>query len=92
MKELRTFFKTVGVLLHLITVHPKLIFLGALEKALKVPEDRSYQIQYFTKIFANPLALTLHACKDFCELNDLSSLIDKPTCYKNFGKPTYALT
>ena len=25
---------------------------------------------------------------DFCELNDLSSLIDKPTCYKNFGKPT----
>ena len=25
---------------------------------------------------------------DFCELNDLSSLIDKPTCYKNFDKPT----
>ena len=25
---------------------------------------------------------------DFCELNDLSSLIDKPTCYKNFNKPT----
>ena len=22
------------------------------------------------------------------EMNDLSSLIDKPTCYKNFGKPT----
>ena len=25
--------------------------------------------------------------KDFCELNDLSNLIDKPTCYKNFDKP-----
>ena len=25
---------------------------------------------------------------DFCELNDLSSLIEKPTCYKNFDKPT----
>ena len=25
---------------------------------------------------------------NFCELNDLSSLIDKPTCYKNFDKPT----
>ena len=24
---------------------------------------------------------------NFCELNDLSSLIDKPTCYKNFDKP-----
>ena len=26
---------------------------------------------------------------DFCELNDLSSLIDKPTCYKNFDKPAW---
>ena len=25
---------------------------------------------------------------DFCELNDLSSLIDKSTCYKNFDTPT----
>ena len=25
---------------------------------------------------------------DFCELNDLSSLIDKPTCNTNFDKPT----
>ena len=25
---------------------------------------------------------------DFCKLNDLSSLIDKSTCYKNFDKPT----
>ena len=25
---------------------------------------------------------------DFCELNDLVSLIDKPTCYKNFDKST----
>ena len=24
---------------------------------------------------------------DFCELNDILSLIDKPTCYKNFDKP-----
>ena len=24
---------------------------------------------------------------EFCELNDFSSLIDKPTCYKNFDKP-----
>ena len=23
---------------------------------------------------------------NFCELNELSSLIDKPTCYKNFDK------
>ena len=23
---------------------------------------------------------------DFCELNDLSSLNDKTTCYQNFGK------
>ena len=61
MKELRTFFKTVGEQLHLITVHPKLIFWGVLEKALKVQEDRSYQIQYFAKIFGNPLALTLHS-------------------------------
>ena len=25
---------------------------------------------------------------DLCELNDLSNLIDKPVCYKNFDKPT----
>ena len=25
---------------------------------------------------------------DFSEMNNLSSLIDKPTCYKRFGKPT----
>ena len=25
---------------------------------------------------------------DFSEMNDLSSLTDKPTCYKNFDKPT----
>ena len=25
---------------------------------------------------------------DFCKLNDLSSLVDKPTFYKNFDKPT----
>ena len=55
---LRTFFKTVGELLHILTVHPKLIFWAAIKKTLMVPEDRSYQTQYFTEIF--PLALTLH--------------------------------
>ena len=55
---LRTFFKTVGEPLHL-TVHPKSIFRGALKKVLMAPVQRSYQIQYFTKIFPSPLALTL---------------------------------
>ena len=40
---LRTFFKSVGGPLDLLTVHPKLSFRGAQEKALMVPEDRSYQ-------------------------------------------------
>ena len=57
---LRTFFKTIGEPLDLLTVHPKLIFRGALKKALMVPEDRSYQTQYFAKIFPSPLASTLH--------------------------------
>ena len=26
---------------------------------------------------------------NFCELDDLSSLIEKPTCYKNFDKPKW---
>ena len=56
---LRTFFKTVGEPLHLLTVHPKLIFWSTLKKALMVPEDRSYQTQYFAKILLSPLALTL---------------------------------
>ena len=56
---LRTFFKTVGEPLHLLTVHPKLIFRGALDKALMVPEDRPYQTQYFAKILPSPLALML---------------------------------
>ena len=38
-----TFFKTVGELLHLLTVHPNLILRAALKKALMVSEDRSYQ-------------------------------------------------
>ena len=54
------FFKTVGKLLHLLTVHPKLVFLGALKKALIVPEDGSYQTQYFAKLCSSPLNLTLH--------------------------------
>ena len=29
-----------------------------------------------------------NAMKSFCSLNDLTSLIDQPTCYKNPGKPT----
>ena len=56
---LRTFFKTVGEPLHLFKVHPKLIFRGGLKKALMVPENRSYQTQYFAKIFPSPLALML---------------------------------
>ena len=48
-----------GEPLHLLTVQPKLIFRGALKKALMVPEDRSHQTQYFAKILPSPLALTL---------------------------------
>ena len=29
-----------------------------------------------------------NAMKSFCSLNDLTSLIDQPTCYKNPDKPT----
>ena len=57
---LRTLFKRIGEPLFLLTVHHKLIFRGALKKALMVPEDRSYQTQYFAKIFPSPLASTLH--------------------------------
>ena len=56
----RIFFKTVGELLHLLTVHLELIFRGALKKVPMVPQVRFYNTQYFTKIFPNPLALTLH--------------------------------
>ena len=35
------------------------------------------------------LPWTINLCENFCELNDLSSLIDKTTCYKNFDKPTF---
>ena len=34
--------------------------MGALKKTLKIREDRSYQTQYFAKIFSSPLALMLH--------------------------------
>ena len=57
---LRTFFKTVREILHLLTVYPKSIFRGALKKAFMVLEKRSYQTQYFAKTFPNPLASTLH--------------------------------
>ena len=46
--------------LHLLTLHPKLIFRDALKKAFMVPEDRSYQIQYFAKIFPSALISALH--------------------------------
>ena len=29
-----------------------------------------------------------NAMKSFCSLNDLASLTDQPTCYKNLDKPT----
>ena len=58
---LRKFSKTVGEILHLLTlISPKLIFRAALRKAFMVPVDRSYQTQYFAKIFPSPLASTLH--------------------------------
>ena len=56
---LRTLFKTVAVPLHLFTVHPKLIFRGALKKVLMFPKERSYKTQYFAKMLPSPLALTL---------------------------------
>ena len=57
---IKKFFKTVGEQLHLLKLHPKLIFRGALKKALIVLEDISYQTHFFAKIFPRPLALTLH--------------------------------
>ena len=57
---IKKFFKTVGEQLHLLKLHPKLIFRGALKKALIVLEDTSYQKQFFAKIFPRPLALTKH--------------------------------
>ena len=52
--------QTVGERLHLLTRHPKLIFLGALKKDPMVPEHISYQTRYFEKIFPSSLALMLH--------------------------------
>ena len=43
-----------------IELHTKLIFPGALKKALMFLEDRFYQTQYFAKIFSSSLASTLH--------------------------------
>ena len=56
---LRKFFKTFGEILHLLTLSPKLIIRGALKKAFMVPEERSYQKQYFAKIFPSLLVSTL---------------------------------
>ena len=53
------FPETVGEPQNLLTVHPKLIFRGTLKKASVVTEDRSYQTQYFAKIFPSPLASSL---------------------------------
>ena len=41
-------------------LHPKLIFWSALKKIFMVPEDRSYVIQYFAKIFRSSLVSMLH--------------------------------
>ena len=57
---IKKFFKTVGEILRLLTLHPKLIFRGALKKAFMVPVERSYQRQYFSKILPSPLASKLH--------------------------------
>ena len=54
------FFETVGEPLYLLTVHPELIFWGALKNALMVLEVQYYQRQYFAKVFPSPLAFTLH--------------------------------
>ena len=55
----RAFFKTLGEPLHVLTLHPKLIFRGSLQKALMVPEDSFYQTKYFAKIFPIQLAFML---------------------------------
>ena len=44
----------------LLTLCAKFIFQSALKKTFIVLEDRSYQTQYFAKIFPSPLASTLH--------------------------------
>ena len=46
---LRTFVKRIGEPLFLLTVHHKLIFRGALKKALMVSENRSYQTNTLQK-------------------------------------------
>ena len=48
--------------------------------------NKTYQKLLFVGDFA--VAMENKFMIDFCELNDLSSLIDKPTCNKNFDKPT----
>lgn len=45
------FFKTVEELLHLRRLHPKSISSISQEKSLMIPEERSYQTQYFPKSF-----------------------------------------
>ena len=41
--------QTFGEPLHLLTVHLKSFFRGALEKNIVVPENRHYSTQYFAK-------------------------------------------
>lgn len=57
--SVRKFFKKVDEPIHISTLHHKLISQGALKKAFVVPEYRSYQTQYFSKIFPSPLNSTL---------------------------------
>ena len=83
LRFLRTFFKTIGEPLHLLTAHPKLIFRGALKKALIILEDGSYQAQYFSKIFPSLLALMLqiYFCLYFLGIS-LECALNSHSCQK----------
>ena len=50
----KKFLKSVGELQYLLILHPKSIFRCGLKKAIRVTEDRSYQMQYFAKNFPIP--------------------------------------
>ena len=49
--------------------------------------SRNYDIVIFLGDFNT--CIDDNAMKSFCSLNNLTSLIDQPTCYKNPWKPTY---
>ena len=89
---LRTFFKTIGEPLHLLTVHPKLIFRGALKKALIIPGEGSYQAKYFSEIFPSTLALMLQIHFYLCFLgSSLECALNSHSCQKcKFSAPENA--